>query len=281
VSRHQVGTADNDGVTIAYDDHGPSDAPAVLFVHGWPDSAGLWRHQIGPLVDAGYRVIAMDQRGYGRSDKPDDMGAYHALVLASDAGAVLDAAGVTSARVVGHDWGAVTVWLLAIMSPDRVDQLVTLSVGHPRAFAAAGLAQREKSWYTLLFQFEGVAERWLSDDGWAHMKEWANHPDHDEVVARLEADGSLTPGLNVYRATTPPSSLVDPPLVLPPVQAPTMGIWSSGDMALLEEQMTGSAAYCANGFRYERIDDVGHWIPLEAPDALNGLLLDFFGSAPS
>jgi pimeloyl-ACP methyl ester carboxylesterase len=270
--------ADNDGVRIGYDDHGPADGPVVLCIHGFPDSAALWRHQVPALVDAGYRVLAMDQRGYGRSDKPDDVGSYHALILASDARAVLDDAGVTSARVVGHDWGAVTAWLLAIVEPDRVDRLVALSVGHPRAFGDAGLAQREKSWYTLLFQFEGVAERWLSDDGWARMEEWAHHPDHDEVVARLEADGSLTPGLNVYRATTPPSSLVDAPIDLPPVQAPTMGIWSTGDMALLEEQMTGSADQCAAGFRYERIEDAGHWIPLDAPDRLNELLLDFFGS---
>jgi pimeloyl-ACP methyl ester carboxylesterase len=272
-------TANNDGVSITYDDHGPSDGSAVLLLHGFPDSAAMWRHQVDALVGAGYRVLVPDQRGYGRSDKPEAVDAYHVLHLAGDALAVLDAAGVAQARVVGHDWGSPPAWLVATMAPDRVAQLVAVSVGHPRTFSTGTIAQREKSWYMLLFQFEGVAERWLSDDGWRRMREWADHPDHDAAVAALERDGSLTPGLNWYRANVAPASLVEAPPDLPPVQVPTMGVWSSGDMALLEDQMTRSAEHCAAGFRYERIDDVGHWIPLSAPDRFNELLLDFFGSA--
>lgn len=268
---------DSGGVRISYDVHGPDDGRPVLLLHGFPDSSRLWRHQVGPLADAGFRVLVPDQRGYGRSDKPAEVDAYDLLVLAGDALAVLDDAGVGSAAVVGHDWGAPIAWSIASMAADRVDRLVALSVGHPTAFGAAGLPQRERSWYMLLFQFEGVAERWLTDDGWARFREWADHPDHDATVAALEADGSLTPALNWYRANVGPESLLTPPPVLPPVQAPTMGVWSSGDMALLEPQMVASGEHCANGFRYERIDDVGHWIPLEAPDRLTELLLDFLG----
>jgi pimeloyl-ACP methyl ester carboxylesterase len=274
-----VPTLDNDGTRITYDDHGPTDGPVVLLLHGFPDSADMWRHQVEALVAAGYRVLVPDQRGYGRSDKPDDVDAYNLILLGTDALAVLDDAGAATARVVGHDWGAPVAWLVATMAPDRVDQLVAVSVGHPRTFATASFAQREKSWYMLLFQFEGVAERWLSEDGWSRFRAWADHPDHDGVVAALERDGSLTPGLNWYRANVAPTSLVDAPPDLPPVQVPTMGVWSSGDMALLEDQMARSAEHCAAGFRYERIDDVGHWIPLAAPERLNELLLDFFGSA--
>lgn len=274
-----MATTGRSGITIGYDDHGPADAPAVLLLHGFPDSAALWRHQVPALVDAGYRVLVPDQRGYGRSDKPEAADDYNLLHLVTDAQAVLDEADLETARVVGHDWGAPVAWLLATIAPERVEQLVALSVGHPRSFSAASLAQRQMSWYMLLFQFEGVAERWMSDDGWSRFREWAHHPDHDGVVAALERDGSLTPALNWYRANVPPSSLVDEPLELPPVQVPTMGVWSSDDMALLEEQMTGSAQHCAAGFRYERLDGVGHWIPLSAPDALNELLLDFFGSS--
>jgi len=153
--------------------------------------------------------------------------------------------------------------------------LVALSVGHPTAFGSAGFAQREKSWYMLLFQFAGVAERWLSQNDWENFRSWAGHPDVDGVIADLEKDSSLTPGLCWYRANLAPESLLEPPIALPPVQAPTMGVWSTGDLALTEVQMTGSAAYVAGGFRYERLDGPGHWMMLEAPDAVNALLLDF------
>ncbi len=143
------------------------------------------------------------------------------------------------------------------------------------SFGNAGRAQHEKSWYMLLFQFPGVAEQWLSGDGWAGMREWSQHPDIDAVVADLDRDGSLTPGLNWYRANITPEAFVGPPMEFPPIQAPTMGVWSSGDFALTEEQMTGSAKFCDNGFRYERIDGPGHWMQVEAPDRVNELLLDF------
>jgi pimeloyl-ACP methyl ester carboxylesterase len=140
------------------------------------------------------------------------------------------------------------------------------------------MAQREKSWYMLLFQFAGVAEHWLSADKWAGLREWAHHPDVDAVVDDLERDGSLTTGLNWYRANITPEAFVGPPMELPLIQAPAMGVWSSGDFALTEAQMSGSAAFCTNGFRYERIDGPGHWMQLEAPDKVNALLVDFLPS---
>jgi pimeloyl-ACP methyl ester carboxylesterase len=266
---------DSGGVGIHYDVHGPDDGAPVVLLHGFPDTARLWRHQVPALVEAGHRVIVPDQRGYGRSDKPADVDAYDMVVLAGDVAAVLDEEGIERASVVGHDWGAAVAWVVAAFMPERVDRVAVLSVGHPTAFGSAGLEQREKSWYMLLFQFEGVAEQWLSADGWANLREWARHPDIDGVVADLERDGSLTPGLNWYRANVPPSSLVEPPLELPPIQAPAMGVWSSGDIALTEAQMKGSGEHCAGGFRYERLDGPGHWMQLEAPDAVNGLLVDF------
>jgi pimeloyl-ACP methyl ester carboxylesterase len=214
-------------------------------------------------------------RGYGFSDKPDEVASYNMLFLVSDVGAVLDHAGVERAHVVGHDWGAAVAWVLASVAPERVDHLVTLSVGHPSTFRSDGFVQHEKSWYMLLFQFEGIAEHWLSDNSWANLRHWTNHPDIDAVIAELEANGSLTPALNWYRANVPASALIGPPLELPPVQAPTMGVWSTGDFALTEEQMTGSAGYVDGPWRYERVEGPGHWLPLEAPDEVNRLLLDF------
>ena len=266
---------DSGGVGIAYEVSGPADGPPVVLLHGFPDSGRLWRHQVPALVDAGLRVVVPDLRGYGASDKPEGVDAYNLLYLAGDVFAVLDDLGIQRTAVVGHDWGAAVAWGLAAMGADRVERVAALSVGHPAAFRAAGIAQQEKSWYMLLFQFPDIAERWLTDNGWANFREWSRHPDVDAVIADLEANKSLTPGLNWYRANIPPEAWVGPPMELPPVQAPAMGVWSSGDFALLESQMTGSAAHCAGGFRYERIEGPGHWMQLEAPDEVNRLLVDF------
>jgi pimeloyl-ACP methyl ester carboxylesterase len=264
---------ENDGVALHFEVAG-NGRPVVL-LHGFPDSGRLWRHQVEALAGAGFQVIVPDLRGYGASGKPSEVEAYSLPMLAGDVLAILDHLGVERAHVVGHDWGSALAWILGSLVPDRVDHLVTLSVGNPMAFQAVGLPQREKSWYMLLFQFEGIAERWLSDASWANLRTWSQHPDIDQVVTDLETNGSLTPGLNWYRANVAPQTLVDPPLELPPVQAPTMGVWSTGDFALTEEQMTTSGRYVSGSWRYERVEGPGHWMVLEAPAEVNRLLLDF------
>jgi pimeloyl-ACP methyl ester carboxylesterase len=265
--------AESGGAGIEYEVTG--EGRPLILLHGFPDSGRLWRHQIAPLADAGFKVIVPDMRGYGASDKPTEVDAYNILYLVADVGAVLDQVGVEMAHVVGHDWGAAVSWALAAVVPDRVDHLVALSVGHPSSFRAGGFEQQEKSWYMLLFQFPDIAEQWLSNDGWANLRDWSGHPDADAVIAELEAHGSLTPALNWYRANIPPESYVAPPLALPPIAAPTMGVWSSGDVALTEGQMTRSQAHISGSWRYERLEGPGHWMQLEAPDDVNRLLLDF------
>ena len=265
--------AESGGASIEYEVTG--EGRPVILLHGFPDSGRLWRHQIAPLADAGFKVIVPDMRGYGASDKPTEVDAYNILFLLADVGAVLDQVGVERAHVIGHDWGASVAWALAAVVPDRVDHLVALSVGHPASFRAGGYEQHEKSWYMLLFQFPDIAEQWLSNDNWANFRDWAGHPDSDAVIAELEANGSLTPGLNWYRANIPPASYIAPPVTLPPIPAPTMGVWSSGDMALTEGQMTRSRAHISGQWRYERLEGPGHWMQLEAPQDVNRLLIDF------
>jgi pimeloyl-ACP methyl ester carboxylesterase len=261
-------------VTLEVEDRG-SGSPVVL-LHGWPDAGRLWRHQVDALGGAGFRTVVPDLRGFGASDKPEGVESYGLPVLVADVLGLLNRLEVERAHVVGHDWGAALAWVVATLAPDRVESLVALSVGHPGSFGGAGLAQREKSWYMLLFQFEGVAEEWLSKDDWRNLREWSGHPDLEAVVADLSRPGALTAGLNWYRANLPPESLVADPLELPPVQVPTMGVWSTGDMALTEQSMTGSEAFVADGrWRYERIEGAGHWMQLDAPDRVNELLLDF------
>lgn len=263
---------DVDGVGIRYEVSGQG-RPVVL-LHGFPDSGRLWRHQVPALVDGGFQVVVPDLRGYGLSDKPVDAAAYALPLLAGDVMAILADLGIARAHVVGHDWGAAVAWGLASLAPATVDHLVVLSVGHPATFRRT-FQQIEKSWYMLLFQFPGIAERWLTEDNWAGFRSWARHPDTDQVIAELESTGSLTPGLNWYRANVAPETWVGPPLQLPAVQAPTMGIWSTGDFALTETQMTDSAENVTGQWRYERLHGPGHWLQLEAPDQVNALLLDF------
>ena len=262
---------DVSGVGIEYQVTG--EGRPVVLLHGFPDSGRLWRHQAAALADAGFQVIVPDLRGYGLSDKPAEVEAYSLALLAGDVMAVLADAGAERAHVVGHDWGAALAWALASFAPGSVDHLAVLSVGHPTTFRRT-LEQCQKSWYMLLFQFPGVAERWLTENNWASMR-GMGHPDADQVIADLDASGSLVPALNWYRANVPAESWVEPPVQLPPVQAPTMGIWSTGDFALTEVQMTDSAQNVAGPWRYERLDGPGHWLQLEAPDKINALLLDF------
>lgn len=264
---------DSSGVALDVEVQGEGQ-PLVL-VHGFPDTKRLWSKMVPDLVAAGFQVITYDQRGYGASDKPAEVDAYAIPFLAIDLTAILDRLSIEKAHIAGHDWGAAVVWATASFAPERVDHLIAMSVGHPSAFAAMNMAQREKSWYMLLFQFEGVAEEWLTANGGANFHEWCHHPDCDAVLADLERDKSLTAGLNYYRANVPPAALTGPPLELPPIQAPTMGIWSSNDFALNEDQMRSSGQFCANGFRYERIDGADHWMQWEVPEKITPLFLDF------
>ena len=260
-------------LTFAVQDEG--EGPAIVLLHGFPDSHALWRDQVPALLDAGYRVVAPDLRGFGESSKPEGVDKYGLLDIVGDVLGILDSVGVQRTHVVGHDWGAALAWAMAAFVPDRVDHLVALSVGHPSAFRDAGFAQREKSWYMLLFQFDDVAERWLSNDDWSNLRAWSSHPDVDQVIADLSRPGALTAALNWYRANVHPRTLVEPPLVFPQIQSPTMGVWSSGDIALEESGMKSSERFLDGTWRYERIDGAGHWMQLEAPDQVTALLLDF------
>lgn len=248
--------------------------PPVVLLHGWPDTGDLWARQSAALTAGGYRVIVPDLRGFGRSPQPADVGAYAVPAHVADVVGLLDTLQIPRAHLVGHDWGAAITWATAAFAPGRVASVAALSVGHPQAFRAAGWRQRQLSWYMLLFQFRDVAEQWLSADDFRNLREWSGHPQIDEVVARLAEPGALTASLGVYRANMPPESLVAPPRDFPPVTAPAMGVWSSGDLALTEESMTGSAKFVAGPWRYERITGAGHWMQLDAPDRVSALLLD-------
>lgn len=263
---------DANGVELHVVDEG--EGPPVLLLHGFPDSSVLWRHQVPVLTGAGLRVIAPDLRGFGGSDRPEGIGAYAMHHLVGDALAVLDALELPAVQVVGHDWGAAVAWVMAALAPDRVSRVAGLAVGHPSGYMGT-LRQRQMSWYMLLFLLE-QAEDLLRRDDWGWLRAALAGDDVDRCIADLSRPGALTAALNVYRANIDPASFVSAQgPVLPPVIAPAMGIWSQRDFACSEEAMVATEQFVGGPWRYERIDGVGHWIPLEAPDRLNALLLDF------
>jgi pimeloyl-ACP methyl ester carboxylesterase len=248
----------------------------VLLLHGWPEAKELWANQVPALVHAGYKVIAPDLRGFGQSDRPDGVDNYSMVHAVLDVSAILDAVDAPEAHVVGHDFGSGLAWSVAAYLPNRVARLMTMSVGHPLALHHMDQDQQSRMWYTLLFQFEGIAEEWLSRDDWANLRVFlADHPDLDRLIANLSRPGALTASLNWYRANLSASRFVSAPIEFPPIKAPTLAIWSDGDHAMLERQMVQSQQYVEGPCTYERIHGVGHFIPLEAPDRLNQLMLEF------
>jgi pimeloyl-ACP methyl ester carboxylesterase len=265
-----------DGISLHVRDEGRGQP--VLLVHGFPDSSHLWRHQIDALTSAGMRAIAPDMRGFGESDKPAAVEDYAIAHSVADMVCVLDALDVERCHVVGHDWGAAVAWALAALAPQRVQRLVAMSVGHPAALARPSIEEREKGWYRLFFQFTGVAEQLLARDDWQLMRELLRDaPDVDRYLADLSRPGALTAGLNWYRANLAPERALDPGPPLPPVQAPTLGLWSSGDHYLTEASMRRSAEYVTGDWRYERIEDASHWMQLDATARVDELLLEFLG----
>jgi pimeloyl-ACP methyl ester carboxylesterase len=265
-----------DGLTLAVQDEGQGQP--VLLIHGFPDSSRLWRHQTKALVEAGLRAVVPDLRGFGESDKPDAVEAYAIARSVADMVAVLDALGVERAHVVGHDWGAVVAWSLAAFAPDRVERLVTMSVGHPHALRQRSMEQREKAWYQLWFQFPGVAEELLPRDDWKLFRDWLRgHGDLERYVSDLSRPGALTAGLNWYRANLAPQRELKPRPPLPAVAAPTLGLWSSGDDYLTEDGMVRSGEWVTGTWRYERIEGASHWLQLDEPELVSSLLVEFLG----
>jgi len=146
---------------------GPESGPPTILLHGFPEFWFGWRHQIGPLAEAGLRVIVPDQRGYGLSDRPQGVSAYHLDRLAGDVLALADACGFATFRLVGHDWGGLVAWWLASRHPERIERLAILNAPHPGivgAYMRHHPGQWLRSVYVGLFQLPGLPERLLTAD---------------------------------------------------------------------------------------------------------------------
>ena len=251
----------------------------VVLLHGFPDTHDLWRHQVAALTGAGFRAIAPDMRGRGRSDKPAAVAEYSLSKMVADVTGIMDALGIQKAHVVGHDWGAAVAWLVAMLAPNRVDHLVVVSVGAPGAAPPPSLVDLQKSWYRILILSEGIAEDVVQRNDWYLMRTLlaGGGEEFDSYKANLSEPGALTAGFNWYRANLPLDRLIPsgPGMQFPNVAAPTMGVYGADDLYVSEAAMANSKSKVTGPWRYERLEGVGHFIPLDAPDQLNKLLLDF------
>ena len=245
--------------------------PVVMLLHGFPDTHTVWRKQVPALTAAGYRVVAPDLRGYGATEAPHGVSHYRLEVLRQDLVALLDAMQIDRVYLVGHDWGAVIGWQLCMHVPERVERFAALSVGHPRAYARAGVGQLLRAWYAIAFQVPWVAERLVKAGNLALLK--SNCADDKQLSdwrANFAREGMVTAALNYSRANVSLPGSGERQLLSTCV----LGVWSEGDPALTEAQMRDSGRYVGGGFEYVRIEgDVGHWLQLTQPKRVNELLI--------
>ncbi len=266
-------------------DSGDADARPAILLHGFPDSSAVWERLTPYLVAGGYRVVAPDMRGFGATDMASRVADYDIPTGAAvDVIAILNALKIPRAHLVGHDFGAPVAWMLAAQNPGRFQSLAALSVGHMRAFLAAGAEQKRRSLYILAHQVRGVCEWLYRRDDWALLrKHWEGARDVEETIRLLARPGRLTAGLNWYRANASIARLLAPPKPGATgeerVRVPTLGVWSAGEQYLVEKQMTRSGDYVDAAWTYARIEKAGHWMQDDTPAELATLLLGHWRAA--
>ena len=253
----------NDGLVFDVRDGGPPDGEPVVLLHGFPQDSSAF-DQMAPLLhDAGLRTLAPDQRGYSPGARPAGRSPYRLREVTGDVLALLDAAGLASAHVVGHDWGGAVAWALGAWHPDRVRTLTSLSTPHP---AAAGRAvftsdQGLRSSYMAAFQVPVLPERLLlARDGAVLRAVLENGGLPDDLVTRyvdrMRQPGALPSALAWYRAI--PFAARD---AVGRVDVPTLHVWSTGDTFLGPAATAATRRHVTGPYRLEVLDGVPHWIP--------------------
>lgn len=256
----------------------------ALCLHGFPELHYSWRFQIPLLVERGWRVWAPNLRGYGGTDRPEGIPAYHIDRLLEDVAALIDASGAREVLLIAHDWGAIIAWQFAIRKVRPLVGLVIMNVPHPMPFKRElrKWAQLRASWYVFFFQLPRVPE-WAFGRNRARMirqafvgmaVDKARFPKDvtDTYAAAASRPGALTAMINYYRAAfrsagemTSGSGKVD---------VPTLMIWGEEDTALTIGCVDGTEDYVAD-FRLERLPGVSHWVQQEAPEKVNTILADW------
>lgn len=267
------------------------DGPLVLCLHGFPDHARSFRHQLPALAAAGFRVVAPFMRGYAPTEVPAD-GCYQSAILAQDIIALIAALGYPSAHVFGHDWGAVAAYGAAVLAPQKITKLITAAVPHGPAIINAFMSnydQQRRSWYMFFFQHP-LAEVAVAHDDFHFIERlwqdwspgWEYPPAEMEALkATFRAPGVLQAALGYYRATLNPSNQ-DPALAeqqaqigMSPVTVSTLYIHGARDGCIGVDLADGMEALFPNGLRKVLIANAGHFVHAERPDEVNRIVLEF------
>jgi pimeloyl-ACP methyl ester carboxylesterase len=262
---------------------GPADGTPVVLLHGFPQTSWSWRHQIDALADAGYRVVAPDQRGYSPGARPRDVASYRLSELVDDVVRLADHEELGRFHLVGHDWGAMVAWCAAIEHGDRLRSLATFSVPHPLAYREAlktlRSGQAVRSVYAAIFQIPGIERVMLARGGAgfrASLRRTGLSAEEADRYGELMSDRSvLSAALNWYRAVRP-ADFKD----LGPVTVPTLHVWSTGDPALSRSGAESTGNYVDGPYRFEVLEGISHWIPEHAPEVTDRLLLEHFAAHP-
>jgi len=263
--------------------HGQGERLALL-LHGFPECAHSFRYQVPLLVSLGYRVWAVNMRGYGRSDRPRGRRAYTIDRLEQDVTDLIDASEARSVTLVGHDWGGVVAWSYAMHGARSLDRLVVMNCPHPAAMRRHfNPVQALRSWYIAFFQLPVLPEQMIAANGYRMLEQTIrgslvhkeNVTDDDLAVLRHNAErpGGLTAMLNYYRAM-PWSYAELKRRHTRSIDVPTLLLWGERDAALGKELTYDTERYVKDlTLRY--LPDASHWVQQDAPVAVNAALASF------
>ena len=261
---------------------GPKSGVPVILLHGFPENWRCWIHQIPALVDAGFRVIVPDQRGYNLSDKPRGIKSYRVDELVKDILGLIDSLGYEKVNLVGHDWGANVAWMLAYQHPDRLQRLGILNAPHPlvmRRFVTRDFEQMRRSWYVFFFQLPWLPEIGMRAGNWRRAVRALRGSGKidtftDEEIAKYKdawsQPGAMTAMINWYRAVRYQSKL---PREMQ-IKVPTLMMWGVKDVALTHRMARPSIDHCDDG-KLIFFPDSTHWVQHEAAEEVNHYLMDF------
>ncbi len=266
---------ERDGLVFDVTDSGPAGGEPVVLLHGWPQNRSAWAEVTPRLADAGLRTLAPDQRGYSPRARPAGRAAYRMSELVRDVEALLDAAGLESAHLCGHDWGGALAWAFAGSRPGRTRTLTVLSTPHPAALQWAFLHgdQALRSGYLLVFQVPALPELFVRH-GLAPLLRQSGLT--DEAAQRYAAwqrqPGAAEGGLGWYRgipASRGMRSAARPSAAGPSrrITVPTTYLWGRHDVALGRAAAERTARHVSGDYRFVELD-AGHWLPEREPDAV-------------
>lgn len=271
------------GMTFRCREAGESGEPVIL-LHGFPETSHMWVELMPKLVEAGYRCLAPDQRGYSPGARPEGRENYQTHLLAADVIALADAWGVEKFHLVGHDWGAGVGWRVVMTYPERIQTWTALSIPHPASYGRAFREdpdQQQKSQYIGFFQEPGVAEAAFAENDWAALKAvWTESPPEEveEYLSVFTQPGALTAALNWYRGSFGMEQ-TDAPQVSEMVATPTLVIWGNRDQAVGRGTTATQDQYMTRPFRFVELD-AGHWLIQERFEDVSKEILAHLASTP-